>query len=475
MQLKGNDGFIEITSDFVDIDHIDKVISISQIKDINIENLNKQQINDLSIKLCCLLESAVIDNGRIWGVFGDAASQKIDEVDNFYGGVVKNPDLYLKLAQFQASSGNFEKAIQYCDKMGKDESVVWKIKTDSLFHLERYDEALHNYAKYFVGSSFADYKLLNEIKHIIFISSVVFGSNNVHQNTDDNKSSIDNEYGIVENGNTIDGKFADEWIVLGYIKANFYRDFKYAIECFSKALIINPADQTALNDRQEAINDRKRQICREIQFFEILENDSFEKLEWNDGCDKNTFAAEIEQLIDDGENKAYDFTIFEKDIENMGLINIMNGKSISELTIESIDDELCILEQKLQLPDIKKISMDLDKVEEQLMSLFKKGLDATKSERMAIAKEMHVPNLQKNRLQEQKKELLDNYRGESFYHLIELHQDLKALILLKGIPIWDNLILRLDKLPPEKLIWWLIKFPVSELKNESDKCNHWCY
>ena len=148
MQLKGNKNIVANAGGVA-----------NQITNINIEGMNAEQFKSLSEQMNQVLAAIGIKDeiGQEPAgvtpeqqVIGEAVRQKVDEVDASFAETAGTPEIYLKLGNFEYDSGNFEKAVEYFNKItaiDPQNDLVWNNKGNALDYLGRKEEAIKCYDK----------------------------------------------------------------------------------------------------------------------------------------------------------------------------------------------------------------------------------------------------------------------------------------------------------------------------------------
>ena len=129
----------------------------NQITNINIEGMNEEQFKSLSEQMNQVLAAVGIKNeiGQEptgvtpeQQVIGEAVRQKVDEADAAFDEPSGTSETYFKLGNFEYESGNFEKAMEYYDKIiaiDPQNDAAWYNKGLALSSLGRKEEAIRFY------------------------------------------------------------------------------------------------------------------------------------------------------------------------------------------------------------------------------------------------------------------------------------------------------------------------------------------
>jgi len=130
-----------------------------QVTQIQIQGMSVDQYKEISSQLSQLLSQIGIKDeiGREpteltqeQRMIGEAVKEKVNEADQWFDEPLGTLDTYLKLGNFEYSSKNHEKAIEYYDKiirMDVRNVDAWNNKGNALGNLGRYDEAIRCYDK----------------------------------------------------------------------------------------------------------------------------------------------------------------------------------------------------------------------------------------------------------------------------------------------------------------------------------------
>lgn len=239
MQLKGNKNIVANAGGVA-----------NQITNINIEGMNAEQFKSLSEQMNQVLAAIGIKDeiGQEPAgvtpeqqVIGEAVRQKVDEVDASFAETAGTPEIYLKLGNFEYDSGNFEKAVEYFNKItaiDPQNDLVWNNKGNALDYLGRKEEAIKCYDKALEFNPQLD-AAWNNKGYVLY----ALGRKVEAIRCFDKALEIKPQYDAA-------------WYNKGCCWGSMGVDDE-AYRCFDKAVEINPALQNARKNRDIALNNMK--------------------------------------------------------------------------------------------------------------------------------------------------------------------------------------------------------------------------
>ena len=217
-----------------------------QIKDIHVQGMSEEQVRKvISSQLFPILSEIGIKNEidrepteltQEQQMIGEAIMYKVNEADQWFDKPLGTPDTYLKLGNFEYDSKNYERAIEYYDKIIEIDirnANAWNNKGNALCNLRRYDEAIRCYDK----ALEIDPEYANAWNN----KGVALG----------NLGRYDEAIRCYDKALEIDPEYANAWNNKGVALGNLGR-YDEAIRCYDKALGINPEHELAKKNREIA-------------------------------------------------------------------------------------------------------------------------------------------------------------------------------------------------------------------------------
>ena len=213
-----------------------------QITNINIESMNAEQFKALSEQMNQVLAAIGIKDeiGQEPAgvtpeqqVIGEAVQQKVDEADSSFSEPAGTLDTYFKLGNFEYESGNFEKAVEYYDKIiaiNPQDDAAWNNKGSVLDDLDQKDEAIKCYDRAIEINPQDDAAWNNK-------GTVLF-----------ELGRKDEAIKCYDKGLEINPQYEYAWNNKGLALSDLGKKEK-AIKCFDRVLDINPQHDYAWNNK----------------------------------------------------------------------------------------------------------------------------------------------------------------------------------------------------------------------------------